>query len=116
MSWKKPFYKVYKKLFQLIDGLLLGLILAFVCATQVSFSNPKGGVVVGGNAAISQQGNKVQVNQNSQKAIINWQSFNVAPNEHVNFKQPNSSSIVLNRINPQSGYSSIRGVITANGQ
>lgn len=78
---------------------------------------PQGGVVAGGSATLSTPAsNTLQINQSSSKAIINWQSFNVGSQEQVRFQQPNSSSITLNRINPQNGASKIFGTITANGQ
>ena len=49
------------------------------------------------------------------KAIINWQGFSIAPQETVNFYQPSSSSVTLNRVigNEQSVIS---GALNANGQ
>ncbi|HEY1771562.1 MAG TPA: filamentous hemagglutinin N-terminal domain-containing protein, partial [Gammaproteobacteria bacterium] len=82
----------------------------------VVFANPTGGQVVAGSASIGSAGaNGVVVNQNSQRAAINWQQFSIGSNEYVQFVQPNSSSVVLNRVignNP----SSIFGEIKANGQ
>ncbi|MDD2658549.1 MAG: filamentous hemagglutinin family protein [Methylococcales bacterium] len=60
-------------------------------------------------------GNTMQINQHSDKAILNWQSFNVGPANTVQFVQPAATSVALNRIydnNP----SNILGQITANGQ
>lgn len=86
-------------------------------AVNSTYANPEGGVVTAGSATISTPDvNTVQVNQASDKAIVNWQSFNIAPNETTRFVQPNSSSVILNRINPQQGASQIFGQIQANGQ
>ena len=68
-----------------------------------------------GSADYSTHGNTLQINQHSDKAILNWKSFNVGTNNAVQFDQPSSSSVALNRIfdnNP----SQILGHITANGQ
>jgi filamentous hemagglutinin family protein len=46
---------------------------------------------------------------------IDWQSFNVQSNESVNFYQPNTNSVSLNRILDQNP-SQIFGSINANGQ
>ena len=96
------------------------LILMFASATnavQASFSNPVVGIVAENNATISFPSSSVlQINQTSDKAIINWQSYNVAQHEQVNYQQPNASSITLNRINPNNGSSRIFGTITANGR
>src|ERR1700761_1581071 len=79
-------------------------------------ANPTGGQVVGGSATIGSAGaNGVVINQSSQKAIINWQQFNVGSNEYVQFIQPNSSSVVLNRVIGGTP-SQIFGDIKANGQ
>ncbi len=89
---------------------------AFFC-TQISYANPEGGVVAAGQAEIvTHSPNTVQINQASDKAIINWQSYHVGQNEHVIYQQPGPQSITLNRINPASGVSQIYGKITANGQ
>lgn len=62
-------------------------------------ANPLGGQVVGGSASIQGQGtNQVIINQSTQRAIINWNTFNIAPGETTQFIQPSSSSVALNRI------------------
>ncbi len=82
-----------------------------------SFALPQGGSVDAGSAVISSTApNTMQINQESNKAIVNWQSFNIAPNEQVNFQQPNASSIALNRISPHQGASEIYGRLSSNGQ
>ena len=60
-------------------------------------------------------GNTLQINQHSDKAILNWQSFNVGKENTVQFVQPDSGSVALNRIYQQDP-SQILGQITANGQ
>ncbi len=60
-------------------------------------------------------GNKLQINQLKNKVTLNWKSFNIGVNNHVNFTQPNASSIALNRIG-QNDPSRILGKLTANGQ
>jgi filamentous hemagglutinin family protein len=76
---------------------------------------PVGDDVVGGAGSISQSDLTTTINQASQNIAINWDSFNVNTNEQVNFVQPNSSSISLNRIIGNNG-STIQGQINANGQ
>jgi filamentous hemagglutinin family protein len=84
-------------------------------ATQL----PTGGAVVGGQATISQSAiataANMVVNQSSQRAIIDWSSFNLGSAATVQFVQPNAQSVILNRVldpNP----SQIFGRINANGQ
>jgi len=76
---------------------------------------PTGGQVTAGTAAISSTANTLTVNQGSQRAAINWQSFNIGSGATVNFVQPNASAVVLNRVvgNEQSV---IAGAMNANGQ
>ncbi len=73
--------------------------LASFLVWNLSVAVPEGGSVAQGSAAISQSGTITTVNQTSQNAVINWQSFNTASNESVKFNQPNSSAVALNRIN-----------------
>lgn len=80
-----------------------------------AFAGPQGGTVVSGSATISTSGVVTNINQSSNKAIINWQSFSVAPAETVNFNQPSASSVTLNRVTGNE-TSIIAGAINANGQ
>lgn len=84
--------------------------------TQTVASNvaPTGGVVVGGAATIANTPNTTQINQSTNRAIINWQSFSVGQNQAVNFQQPSSQSLTLNRVTGPD-MSVIAGHITANG-
>src|SRR4029453_2141484 len=60
---------------------------------------PEGGAVVGGAATIHGQGGPaVIVNQTTNSAIINWNTFNIGVKESIRFNQPGSSSVVLNRV------------------
>ena len=76
---------------------------------------PQDGVVVGGQATIVQAGAVTNIVQSTQRAAIDWTSFDIAKNETVNFQQPNASAVALNRIlgnNPTAIY----GQLNANGQ
>ena len=78
-------------------------------------ARPTGGVVIGGSASISQTANNTAINQSSQRAAVNWQSFNVGSQQSVNFNQPSASAVTLNRVvGPDP--SQIAGHINANGQ
>ena len=66
--------------------------------------------------AIQGQGTPVvQVNQISDRAVIDWKSFNIAPGEATRFHQPSNASAILNRIHDQNP-SQILGNLSANGQ
>ena len=92
--------------------LLTFIVIGFGTTVQ---AGPVGGVVASGSVGIQSNGATTTVTQGSQKAIVNWQGFNVAPNESVNFVQPNTSAVILNRIQSPTG-SVIQGQITANGK
>ena len=90
------------------------VLVAILSSLSISYANPTGGRVVAGAAGIHQRGLNLDVNQASQRAVINWQSFNIDRNEQVNFNQPNRQSSTLNRVigdNP----SALLGKMNANG-
>ena len=71
---------------------------------------------VGSGSATNQIiGDTLRIDQQSDKATLNWQSFNVGKENTVQFVQPSATSIALNRIYQQDP-SQILGQITANGQ
>ncbi|MGE4481452.1 filamentous hemagglutinin N-terminal domain-containing protein, partial [Acidocella sp.] len=80
-----------------------------------STTTPQGGVVVGGNASIAQSTGSTTITQSSNRAAINWQSYNVGSDAHVTYVQPSSSAITLNRV-VTPDPSVIAGHISANGQ
>lgn len=73
------------------------------------------GFVTGGNATATITADTLRVQQTTDTAILNWQSFNVSADGKVIFQQPSSTSIALNRIF-QDSPSQIFGTVTANGQ
>jgi filamentous hemagglutinin family protein len=83
---------------------------------SAAYALPTGGAVTAGTAGIaSTGGGAVTINQSSQNAAINWQSFGIGVGEAVKFVQPNSNSVALNRvIGPDA--SSILGSLSANGK
>ena len=74
-----------------------------------------GGVVTAGQANIAQTTATTTVTQSTNRAAVNWNSFNVGSNHTVDFKQPSSNAVTLNRVvGPDP--SEIAGHINANGQ
>lgn len=55
------------------------------------------------------------IDQASQRAILDWKSFNISSDAEVRFNQPSSTASVLNRIY-SADPSIIQGKLTANGQ
>ena len=88
----------------------------FLGLSSVAVANPEGGQVVGGSATIVVEGSTTTINQSSDKAIIDWRTFNIQQGEKTQFNQPSTSSIILNRVIDNSQASQIHGQLTANGQ
>jgi filamentous hemagglutinin family protein len=78
-------------------------------------ASPYGGQVISGQAAINQAGSVTNINQNTNKAVINWQGFSIGSGETVNFIQPSAQSSTLNRVIGHE-KSLINGALNANGQ
>ena len=80
------------------------------------YGNPTGEQVVGGVASFNRpDAATLIVNQQTDRAVINWNSFSIANGELTKFVQPSSTSSVLNRVvtaNP----SQIFGTLQGNGQ
>src|SRR5215472_13946416 len=78
-------------------------------------AQPHGGKVVAGTATIGQTTTLTRIDQSSQRAAVNWSSFDVGSNQQVQFQQPSASAITLNRVTGPDP-SQIAGRIDANGQ
>src|ERR1035437_1272331 len=79
---------------------------------------PTGGTVVGGSATISSPSTgTLNINQTSNRAIINWNSFNIGSSATTTFNQPSASSLAVNRVLSRGiDPTQILGTLTANGQ
>ncbi|MGQ2945516.1 MBG domain-containing protein [Blastomonas fulva] len=87
-----------------------------IVTTQTALANPSGGNVVAGNATINGQGtDRVRIDQSSDRVIINWDNFSIGSGQGVDFRQPGTRSIALNRVTGPE-ISQIMGELTANGQ
>lgn len=84
-------------------------------AFQDAVAGPAGATYNPAEVSVTQSGNATTVSQSTNRAVIDWQSFNVGRNESVHFAQPGAASSTLNRV--QAGQESvIAGRITAPGQ
>ncbi|HTN67480.1 MAG TPA: filamentous hemagglutinin N-terminal domain-containing protein [Burkholderiaceae bacterium] len=72
-------------------------------------------MVVAGSASIVNGNGSTTINQASQNAVLNWQSFSIGAGNSVNFVQPNSNAVALNRV-LGADPSSILGSLSANGK
>ena len=95
-----------------ISTLSACLILAF---SAVAHALPAGGIVAAGVANIANSGTATTITQSSANTVINWQSFGIGAGQSVQFVQPGSNSVALNRV-LGSDPSSILGNLSANGK
>ncbi|MES2219298.1 MAG: hypothetical protein V4501_12920, partial [Pseudomonadota bacterium] len=94
----------------------IAVLLLSITFAGAPLANPVLNSVTSGAVTVQQSGNTTTVNQSTQQAIIQWNSFNIAAQEKTQFVQPNASSVALNRINPTQGASQIYGSLSANGK
>lgn len=103
-----------EKLYRTTSLCGLSVVLLGLSYAIPAFANPQHGTVAAGSAVIQQSGNRVDIHQHTNKAVIDWRSFDIAPNEHTQFHQPSSNATALNRINSQNP-TRIMGSLQANG-
>ncbi len=97
-------------------GLAITLGLGSMPGSSPADAGPDGGSVAAGSAGIRQQGAVTTITQSTDRAMINWRSFNLGAGETVRFIQPSATSITANRVVGGDGPSSIYGTLTANGR
>ncbi len=91
--------------------------LPVICVSGASCGNSSGIInnALQGVSGIAVAGNAMTINQNAANAVLHWRSFNISSDSSVNFVQPGSDSVALNRIY-QNGASQILGNLSANGR
>ncbi|EGI5702437.1 filamentous hemagglutinin N-terminal domain-containing protein [Salmonella enterica subsp. enterica serovar Chester] len=95
-----------------LTGLVIGMLPGLALANP---DLPVGGQVVAGQGSISTSGNQMTIHQGTHGLVTNWHSFDIGQNHTVQFVQPDSSAVALNRVT--GGHESqILGTLTANGQ
>jgi len=77
-------------------------------------SLPTGGQVVHGNVNIATSGTSMNIEQATQQAIVNWESFNIGEGFGVYVDQPSVNAAMLSRVIGQDP-SQILGTLQANG-
>ena len=104
-----------------LSRLLAWLLSAVLGSTGLAYAQvpantlPTGGRVVVGSAQVQQGASLMLITQGTQRLGMDWQSFNIGSSAMVEFRQPGSDSIALNRVVGNSG-SEIYGQLRANGQ
>jgi filamentous hemagglutinin family protein len=96
-------------------GAMLCLAGCAYAATPAASQLPTGGVVKAGQASIASQGSRMDVVQTTNRAVIEWKTFDLGRDAQVNFTQPGAGSVVLNRV-LDTQPSQIFGRLRANGQ
>src|SRR5262249_2696145 len=70
--------------------------LPVTCAASACANGPATWVT-SGQASSATLGNTLQINQSTDRAILNWASFDIGADSSVIFNQPAASSLALNR-------------------
>jgi len=111
---RSPIFFSKKRVVRFWIQILLVLALVRIAVVPSAlYGNPLGEQVVGGAAGFSRpDAATLIVNQHTDRAVINWNSFSIANGELTKFVQPNSTSSVLNRVvtaNPSQIYGTLQG-------
>jgi filamentous hemagglutinin family protein len=111
------------------SALMLSAAAAAIALAQPAFAQsvapgviPTGGTVVAGDVTIGTTGpgagagpSTMTIGQTSNRAVINWNGFDIGSASTVTFNQPSASAIAVNRVVSGELPSRIEGKLTANG-
>ncbi len=100
-----------------INALSVAVLLAIAATAQAGdpVGGPVGGSVAAGGANIANNGANTTITQSTSNVVINWQSFSIGSGHTVQFVQPGSTSVALNRV-LGGDPSIILGTLTSNGR
>ena len=76
---------------------------------------PQQDKVVSGNVTFTTTADKMTIKQETNKAQIDWKSFDIGKDKEVKFEQPNENAVAYNRV-IGGNASQIQGKLTANGK
>ncbi len=97
-------------------NLLLATTALLALGLAPSAAGPRDPHIIDGRVNIDGLGTgNTTINQFTNKAIINWSSFNIGKGEITRFIQPGKNSVVLNRVTGGLGPTEIFGTLLANG-
>ena len=106
--WSKTAISTFVK-----SAMMAGISSSILIPTKV-MSAPQGGVISKGNGSIKVDNKTTVVKQSTSSMVVDWQSFNVAKDELVQFEHPSAKAATLNRIHDQKP-SQILGSIEGKG-
>lgn len=110
---------IYKKYLKQTVAVAAFMTMA-MCPVEANASShvklPTGENVTYGSADFSRDGAALNITQNTDKVIIDWDRFDIGQNAQVNFNQLNSNSVGVNRVVGNSTKATqILGGLNANG-
>lgn len=111
---KRLRYLLRKRYREQAIAFFLIYVLCLDLLVSITWAGPEGAQVINGKVSIQQSAHNTTITA-SDKAIINYNSFDIPQSETVRFIQPGSTASVLNRIlsaNP----TNIDGTLLANGR
>ena len=112
-------YRAYRSSFQKRrqQGIYFVLIVLLILHPSLPLlaQNPTGGTFAAGSGSISSSGSTLNVQTRTDRAVINWQGFNIGRGNTTQFHQPGSQSAVLNRVTTPNSPSAIHGSLRSNG-
>lgn len=89
--------------------------LTSLALVPAAWANPQGAQVRQGQIRVQQSPGMTLIRQQSQRAVIDWDSFSIDAGETTRFLQPDDAAAVLNRVRGPSA-SVIDGVLRGNGR
>ncbi|SQK93072.1 heme/hemopexin-binding protein [Haemophilus influenzae] len=99
-----------------LNVISLIILTTYTGATYASAQDlPQEENVVFGTVNIEKTADKMTIKQETNKAQINWKSFDIGKDKEVKFEQPDANSVAYNRVTGGNA-SHIQGKLTANGK
>lgn len=103
----------------LLGGVSAAIIFLFAPQANALDENalPSDGTVMAGDVSLDYAAtNELHIYQQTDRGVINWDSFNTGRNSLTQFHQPSSSSLTVNRVIGNGDPTQILGRLSANGR
>jgi filamentous hemagglutinin family protein len=101
--------------FRVFGLLFLLAVFAMMFQPTSAPAGPEGGKVVAGQASIHKSRSDTNISQSSNRAVINWNSFDIGRGETVDHRMPGPNSAGLHRVIGGGGASQLEGALKSNG-